>query len=62
VLNYNVPSKLYKPLGISAASVYVSGNNLALIYSATKIYDPEVSGPGVYPAMKTFAVGANITF
>ncbi len=45
----------YKKLGIANASVYVSGNNLALIYSATKIWDPEVSGPGVYPAMKTFA-------
>jgi hypothetical protein len=39
-----------------------SGNNLALLYSATKTYDPEVNNPGVYPAMRTFAVGANITF
>jgi TonB-dependent starch-binding outer membrane protein SusC len=62
VLTYNLPSKLIKPLGIQAASAYVSGNNLALIYSAEKIFDPEVSGPGVYPAMKTFAIGANITF
>ena len=62
VLNYNFPSKLLKPIGIAGASAYVSGNNLALIYSATKIFDPEVSGPGVYPAMKTWAVGANITF
>ena len=62
VLTYNLPGKLYKPLGIARASVYFSGNNLALLYAATKKFDPEVNGAGVYPAMKTFAVGANITF
>ena len=62
VLTYNLPSKLYKPLGIARASVYFSGNNLALLYAATKTYDPEVNNPGVYPAMKTFAFGANISF
>ena len=62
VLTYNIPSNLYQKLGISRASVYFSGNNLALLYSATKKFDPEVNGAGVYPAMKTFAVGANITF
>ncbi len=62
VLTYNIPSQLYKRLGISRASVYFSGNNLALIYAATKHFDPEVNGAGVYPAMKTFAFGANISF
>jgi TonB-dependent starch-binding outer membrane protein SusC len=62
VLTYNIPSKLYTKLGISRANVYFSGNNLALLYTATKKFDPEVNGAGVYPAMKTFAVGANVTF
>lgn len=62
VLTYNIPQSLYKKLGINRASVYFSGNNLALLYTATKKFDPEVSGAGVYPAMKTFAFGANITF
>lgn len=62
VLTYNIPTKLYKSLGIARASVYFSGNNLALLHSATKKFDPEVNGAGVYPAMKTFAVGANISF
>lgn len=62
VLTYNIPKKVFGKLGISNASVYVSGNNLALLYSATKKYDPEVDSPGVYPAMKTFAFGANVTF
>jgi hypothetical protein len=62
VLTYNIPTSLYKRLGISRASIFVSGNNLALIYAKSKWFDPEVNDPGVYPAMKTFAVGANITF
>lgn len=62
VLSYTVPNRFYKGLGISKASVYFSGNNLALLYTATKKFDPEVSGAGVYPNMKTLAFGANISF
>ena len=62
MLSYNLPKRIYKSLGISKASIYVSGNNLALLYSATDKFDPEVNGPGVYPLMKTFAIGANISF
>ncbi len=62
VLNYAIPPKYYSKIGIARASVYFTGNNLALIYSATKKWDPETNNPGVYPTMKTFAVGANITF
>jgi TonB-linked SusC/RagA family outer membrane protein len=62
VLTYNIPSRIFKGIGISNASVYFSGNNLALLYSATKKFDPEGSGPEFYPIMKTFAIGANISF
>ena len=62
VLTYNIPSQLYKRLGISKASVYFSGNNLALVWAAQRNYDPEIASPLQYPAMKTFAFGANITF
>jgi TonB-linked SusC/RagA family outer membrane protein len=63
VLTYNIPSNIYKRLGIANASIYVSGNNLALIYAANKkIWDPEALNPGVYPTMKTIAIGANIGF
>jgi len=62
VLTYNIPSQLYKRLGISKASVYFSGNNLALVWAAQRNYDPEIASPIQYPAMKTFAFGANITF
>ena len=62
VLTYNLPSAILKKVSIQNASIYFSGNNLALLYSATKKFDPEVNGAGVYPAMKTFAIGANISF
>ena len=62
VLTYNIPASLYKSLGISRASVYVSGNNIALLYTATKHFDPEIGSAGIYPALKTIAFGANITF
>jgi len=63
VLTYNIPASIYKKLGIANASVYVSGNNLALIYAANKkVWDPEALNPGVYPTMKTIAIGANIGF
>jgi len=63
VLTYNIPSNIYKKLGIANASIYVSGNNLALLYAANKkVWDPEALNPGVYPTMKTIAIGANIGF
>jgi TonB-linked SusC/RagA family outer membrane protein len=62
VLTYSIPSTIYKRLGIANASIYVSANNPALIYSAERIWDPESVNPGVYPTMKTFAIGANIGF
>ncbi|MBG0858709.1 MAG: TonB-dependent receptor [Bacteroidales bacterium] len=62
VLTYNIPSQLYKRLGISRASVYFSGNNLALLWAAQRNFDPEIGDPMQYPAMKTFAIGANVSF
>jgi TonB-linked SusC/RagA family outer membrane protein len=62
VLNYAIPTEYYSKVGIAKISVFVSGNDVALLYSANKIWDPEAQHPGVYPLMKTFAVGANITF
>ena len=62
ILTYRIPGKITKKAGIAGASVSITGNNLALLYAATKKWDPEATGPGVYPTMKTFAIGANISF
>ncbi len=62
VLSYQIPNQIFKRIGISNANVYFSGNNVALLWTATKKFDPEAQGAGVYPIMKTFAFGANISF
>ncbi len=62
VLNYAIPTKYYQKIGLAKASIYVSGNNLALLWSATKKWDPETNNAGMYPTMRTIAIGANITF
>lgn len=61
-VNYAIPTRFYSKVGIARANIYFTGNNLALIYSATDKWDPETNNAGVYPTMKTFAIGANITF
>ncbi|MGQ7871325.1 TonB-dependent receptor [Sunxiuqinia sp. sy24] len=62
VLTYHIPSRLFGNSGISRASVYFAGNNLFLIYAAQKNFDPEIGAPMTYPAVKTFAIGARVTF
>lgn len=62
VLTYRIPKSVFGNSGISAASVYVSGNNLLLLYSAQNNFDPEIAAPMTYPALRTFAIGARVTF
>lgn len=62
VLTYTIPTSIYGNTGISRASIYFSGNNLFLIYAAQKNFDPEIGAPMTYPAIRTLAIGAKITF
>jgi TonB-linked SusC/RagA family outer membrane protein len=62
VLTYHIPGSVFGNTGISRASVYFSGNNLFLIYAAQKNFDPEIGEPMTYPAIRTLAIGARITF
>jgi TonB-linked SusC/RagA family outer membrane protein len=62
VLSYSIPAQYYKSIGVSNINVYVSGNNLAYLWSATDKFDPESNGPNSYPTMKTFAFGVNVAF
>ena len=61
-LSYTIPPSLMNSLGIKNARVYVSGNNLLLLYSGNPIMDPETSGMGGYPIMRVIALGAEISF
>lgn len=62
VVGYDLPVEYFKKVGITRFNVFFSGNNLCLLYTATKKFDPEVNGMNTYPQMRTFAVGANVTF
>lgn len=64
-LGWNLPKQWISKIFLSNASVYVSGENL---FEFTKIkgpYDPEAArGNGVmlYPFMRTYSFGINLTF
>ena len=62
VLSYSIPREVFGNLGITRANIFFSGNNLLLLYAAQKNFDPEIGNPMTYPAVKTFAVGARVTF
>ena len=58
-LGYNLPNTFTGKLGISEASIFINGTNLAT-WDYVKIADPEIlSG---YPMTSTFNVGAKIQF
>ena len=44
------------------AQVYVSGENLFLLYTQNKILDPEAADMETYPIMKVLTFGAKVTF
>ncbi len=72
-LIYTIPTNLQNKIHLKNAQVYVSGQNLFLIYNGNKLLDPEVGGirtnstfpsqSGVYnyPIMRVYAIGARIT-
>src|SRR5690625_766291 len=62
VVNYRIPQQWLDSVGIGSVSLFLSGNNLFLIHAKQRNYDPEVANPQAYPAMKTFAIGANVVF
>ncbi len=61
-LSYTIPKNLTDQVKFNNAKVYVSGQNLWLIYSGNKIMDPETGSMGAYPIMKVMSIGAQITF
>ena len=74
---YKLPYKLISNWGMSAARIYVTGQNLWVwtpMYKHVRTMDPEViegadpelspnAGDGMdYPMLKSFTVGLNVTF
>ncbi len=67
-LGYNLPDRWMQKCGIGGVRVYVSGDNVALL-TAKSGFDPRMSMTGgfevgamVYPQMRTWSLGVNVTF
>lgn len=60
-LGYSIPAKFIQRLSMSNVRIYVGGENLLTISDFPGV-DPEV-GPGmVYPTMRQYSLGLNVTF
>ncbi len=60
-LGYTLPRSVLNSIKIDMIRVYVASQNL-LTFSNLKFMDPEMVYDTGYPNMKTFTVGANVTF
>lgn len=69
-LSWQLPDRLISPLRLSAASIYVYGNNL-LTWTDYSWWDPEISfgnplemgrDTGRYPRKREFGLGVNVNF
>lgn len=61
-LSYKFPKKLLKSLSISDCQVYVKGNNLFTLSDVDNRVDPETGGAGSYPIVRTYTLGARLSF
>ena len=61
-LNYSLPKKVIKKVGLTKCQIYVNGNNLFTISGIDNRRDPETSSESVYPIVRRFNVGARMSF
>ncbi len=63
-IGYNLPSNWIDRFGLQNCKIYLSGNNLFLIYDHMKKigYDPEVPSAWYYPQQRVYNIGINLTF
>jgi hypothetical protein len=59
-LSYGLPESITNRVKIKNARVFFTGTNLLMIYSANKLYDPEMNNITSYPMMKNYSFGLNI--
>ena len=62
---WNLPKQWISKVFLSGASVYVSGENLFEFTKVKGPYDPEAArgnGTMLYPFMRTYSFGINLTF
>lgn len=59
---YNFPDSFLSKLGLQAARLYFSGNNL-VVWSKFKLWDPEMGGNGLgYPIQSVYNLGLKLDF
>lgn len=63
-LGYNLPSRISEKFKMQKLRIYVSGNNLAILYDhMSKMgFDPETNSFWYYPQQRTFNIGVSLTF
>ncbi len=62
-ISYDLPQSIIQKIKLKNLRVYLSGQNLALLYNAFAYkHDPEVSNVTSYPLHKIYAVGARVAF
>jgi len=62
-VGYNLPQELIQKIRLKNLRIYLSGQNLALLYNAFAYkHDPEVSNVASYPLHKVYAVGVKVAF
>lgn len=62
-INYNLPRKWLRPLALSAATISLFGDNLA-VWDSVKLWDPETANQNgtAYPLQRTYTIQLNLTF
>ncbi|MDR1747378.1 MAG: TonB-dependent receptor [Tannerella sp.] len=77
-LGYDLPKQLLSKIGVTGLHLYLTGDNVALLYNPLKVADPELAGSMnslsasstdspespllSYPLMRTWTFGINLTF
>jgi TonB-linked SusC/RagA family outer membrane protein len=59
-VSYSLPKSFISKAGLKSTRVFFNGSNLLMIYSANKIYDPEMNNIHSYPMMKSYSFGLNL--
>lgn len=64
VVGYTIPSKITQKISLDRVRLYFSGNDLFELTSVKDGYDPEFgeSTESIYPYMRTWSFGLNLTF
>lgn len=62
-IGYNLPQDIIQKIRLKNLRIYLSGQNLALLYNAFEYkHDPEVNNVTSYPLHKVYAVGVKVAF